>query len=185
MERILYYAIAALIEATNTSSSGSHACSKIKDIVRRFSSASTTRFIHQFFARSTPRGMTTTARSAIDPVLNKAETLLASPVVRAILGTTSSSFTFDDIMDNHKVFIANLGKGLLGPGHSHLLGTVLVSGFSNAAARRGMTAATNDPRTKRVPFHLHVDGGRELYHRHVRGDLSSGTQHGPPIGVQF
>ena len=91
--------------------------------------------------------------TAIDPVLNKIEALLAAPVVRAILGSTKSSIDFSEIMDERKIFIANLAKGSLGPGHAHLLGAMLVSGFSNAAASR-----SGVPRNeKRVPFFLHVD----------------------------
>jgi uncharacterized protein DUF87 len=157
MERILYYALAALIEAENTSLLGLPRFLKDATYREQILEQVEDRFIHQFFDEEYAIWDDDYRTTAIDPVLNKAETLLASPVVRAILGTTSSSITFDDIMDNQKVFIANLGKGLLGPGHAHLLGTVLVSGFSNAAARRGMTTPTNDPRTKRVPFHLHVD----------------------------
>jgi hypothetical protein len=77
--------------------------------------------------------------------LNKAEQLLAAPVIRAILGSMKSSIDLTEIMDEKKIFIANLSKGLLGPGHANLLGTMLVSGFSNAAACRGGTTNTQRP----------------------------------------
>jgi uncharacterized protein DUF87 len=144
MERILYYALAALIEADKTSLLGLPRI--LKDVAYRQAILEqvTDRFVHQFFDEEYAVWDDDYRMTAIDPVLNKIEQLHSSPTVRAILGTTSSSIAFDDIMDNRKIFIANLGKGALGPGHSHLLGTVLVSGFSNAAARRGMTA----PQTK-------------------------------------
>ena len=157
MERILYNAISALIEARDTSLVGlprlfkdvryrAEILEQVKDpIVRGF-------FVDEYATWDDDFRTT-----AIDPVLNKVEALLAAPVVRAMLGSTKSSIDFSDIMDERKIFIANLAKGALGPGHAHLLGAMLVSGFSNAAARRGATHSSKTGPHKRVPFYLHVD----------------------------
>src|SRR5438046_1514646 len=64
---------------------------------------------------------------------------------------------FADIMDSGKVFIANLANGNLGPGHADLLVSILVSSFSNAAARRGVAHAPGGEPDQRTPFFLHVD----------------------------
>ena len=154
MERILYNAVAALIEAENTSLIGlprilkdEHYRTEVLEQVRD-------PIVHGFFAEEYATWDDDFRTTAIDPVLNKVEALLAAPVVRAMLGTPTSSLDFSDIMDQGKIFIANLAKGALGPGHAHLLGAMLVSGFSNAAARRG---ASGKSAAKRVPFYLHAD----------------------------
>ena len=78
--------------------------------------------------------------------------MLAAPFVRATLGTVTSSIDFNQIMDEKKVFIANLAKGRLGASHAHVLGGLLVSGFADAAMARDVIALE-----KRVPFYLYVD----------------------------
>jgi Helicase HerA, central domain len=155
LERILYNAVAALIEADNTSLIGLPRL--LKDERYRASVLEQVKdpIVHGFFVEEYATWDDDFRTTAIDPVLNKVEALLAAPVVRAILGTTKSSIDLSEVMDERKIFIANLAKGSLGPGHAHLLGAMLVSGFSNAAARRGATRA--HAADQRIPFFLHVD----------------------------
>jgi hypothetical protein len=152
MERILYFAIAALIEARDASLLGLPRLLKDASYRTEILERVKDPIIHGFFADEFATWDDDYRASAIDPVLNKVEQLLAAPVVRAMLGSLKSSIDLTEIMDDRKIFIANLSKGLLGPGHASLLGTMLVSGFSNAAARRGHARTTT-----RVPFYLHVD----------------------------
>jgi hypothetical protein len=56
------------------------------------------------------------------------------------------------MMDNHRIFIANLSKGTLGETHSNLLGSLLVTGFEIAALSRA-----DSPPEKREDFFLYVD----------------------------
>ncbi len=151
MERILYNAIAALIEAEDTSLVGLPRLLKDERYRAEILEQTKDPIVRGFFEDEYATWDDDFRTTAIDPVLNKVEALLAAPAVRAILGSTRSSVDFSEMMDERKVFIANLAKGSLGPGHAHLLGAMLVSGFSNAAARRGAG------RAERVPFFLHVD----------------------------
>jgi len=47
---------------------------------------------------------------AISPILNKVGQFLSSPILRNILGQPKNSFSLREIMDNKKIFIANLSK---------------------------------------------------------------------------
>jgi hypothetical protein len=152
MERILYFTIAALIEAGGASLLGVPRLLKDEayraEILERVKDP----IVHGFFADEYAVWDKDYRSTAIDPVLNKVGQLLAAPVIRAILGSLKSSIDLTEIMDEKKIFIANLSKGVLGPGHANLLGTMLVSGFSNAAARRAQTNTA-----ARASFFLHVD----------------------------
>jgi hypothetical protein len=154
MERILYFALAALIEAGNARLLGLPRLLKNEEYRAEILERVKDPIIHGFFAQEYATWDEDYRTTAIDPVLNKIEQLLAAPVVRAILGSMKSSIDLTEIMEK-KIFIANLSKGLLGPGHANLLGTMLVTGFSNAAARRG--AATSKSSGALVPFYLVVD----------------------------
>jgi hypothetical protein len=56
------------------------------------------------------------------PVLNKVGRLLASPVVRAVLGQKESAFQVREVMDRGKISVAPLARETLGEETSALLG---------------------------------------------------------------
>ena len=73
-------------------------------------------------------------------------------VIRNILGQVKSGFKVRDIMDNKKILLVNLSKGLLGEQAAKLLGMVFVMKFQAAAMSRADT-----PEDQREPFCLYVD----------------------------
>lgn len=154
LERVLYNAIAALIEAPNTSLIGLPKLLKSPPYRRRVLAQVHDPMVRDFFDSEFEAWRDDYRMQVLDPVLNKIEMVLGSPIVRASLGTVTSSIDFGEIMDTRKILIANLGKGILGPGHARLLGAMLVSGFANAAMARGAVDAIEVPR---VPFFLVVD----------------------------
>jgi len=69
-----------------------------------------------------------------------------------ILGQERTSFDFDEIMNERKILLVNLGKGRFGPYASALLANQLVTRFKLAAMKRGEI-----PPEKRKEFFLYVD----------------------------
>ena len=92
------------------------------------------------------------AAEAVAPVLNKVGAFTANPVVRNIIGQPKSSFNIRQIMDERKILIVNLSRGLIGEDNASLLGALLVTKIQMAA----MSRANVDP-SQRVPFYLYVD----------------------------
>ena len=89
---------------------------------------------------------------AIAPILNKIGLFRASIPLRNIVGQKISSFTFQDVMDNGKIFIANLSKGKLGEDTTALLGSILVTNIQLSALYRAI-----QKEEERRPFYLYVD----------------------------
>lgn len=89
---------------------------------------------------------------AIAPILNKVGQITASPQVRLILGQLSPKLDLSFTMNNHRILVANLAKGLIGEQASNLLGSLLVSHLQLAAMERASL-----PPDQRVPFFVHVD----------------------------
>jgi len=89
---------------------------------------------------------------AIAPIQNKVGQLLMSPHVRNILGQVRSRINARFIMDNGRIFIADVSKGKLGADKSNLLGAMLVTQFQLAAMSRA-----DMPEEKRRDFFLYVD----------------------------
>ncbi len=78
---------------------------------------------------------------------------LSNEMMRNIIGQTKSSFNLREIMDNKKILLVNLSKGLTGELNSKLLGMIFVMKFQVAAMSRSDIPDQND----RVDFSLYVD----------------------------
>ncbi|HET6747464.1 MAG TPA: type IV secretion system DNA-binding domain-containing protein [Candidatus Saccharimonadales bacterium] len=90
---------------------------------------------------------------AIAPVLNKVGAFTANPVIRNIIGQPRSTFNIRKIMDEGKILIVNLSKGLIGEDNASILGSFLVTKIQLAAMSRSDIPDIKDRR----PFYLYVD----------------------------
>lgn len=90
---------------------------------------------------------------AIAPVLNKVGAFTANPTIRNIIGQPKSTFNIRQIMDEGKILIVNLSKGLIGEDNAAILGSFLVTKIQLAAMSRSDIPRIEDRR----PFYLYVD----------------------------
>lgn len=90
---------------------------------------------------------------AIAPVLNKVGAFTANPTIRNIIGQPKSTFNIREIMDEGKILVVNLSKGLIGEDNAAILGAFLVTKIQLAAMSRSDIPNVEDRR----PFYLYVD----------------------------
>lgn len=90
---------------------------------------------------------------AVAPVLNKVGAFTANPIIRNIVGQPSSGFNVRQIMDEGKILIINLSRGLIGEDNAAILGSLLVTKIQLAAMSRADIVNIEDRR----PFYLYVD----------------------------
>ncbi len=90
---------------------------------------------------------------SIAPVLNKVGAFTANPIIRNIIGQPKSSFDVRKIMDEGKILVVNLSKGLIGEDNAGILGAFLVTKVQLAAMSRSDIPDVADRR----PFYLYVD----------------------------
>ena len=93
------------------------------------------------------------ATEAIAPVLNKVGAFTANPIIRNIIGQPKSTFNIRQIMDEGKILIVNLSKGLIGEDNAAILGSFMVTKIQLAAMSRSDIPDIRDRR----PFYLYVD----------------------------
>ena len=93
------------------------------------------------------------ANEAVAPVLNKVGAFTANPLVRNIIGQPKSTFNIRQVMDEGKIFVVNLSKGLVGEDNAAILGSMLVTKIQLAAMSRSDIPNIEDRR----PFYLYVD----------------------------
>jgi hypothetical protein len=100
------------------------------------------------FARYTQRLET----EAVAAIQNKVGQFVSNPLIRNIIGQPHSSIDLRKIMDERKIFIANLSKGKIGEDNSKLLGALMITKLQLAAMAR-----TDIAESKRKDFYLYVD----------------------------
>jgi hypothetical protein len=92
------------------------------------------------------------ASEAVAPVLNKVGAFTANPMIRNILGQPKSTFNIRKIMDEGKILIVNLSRGLMGEDNAGIIGAMMVTKIQLAAMSRA-----DIPEPSRKPFYLYVD----------------------------
>jgi len=88
----------------------------------------------------------------LDYIVSKFSRFVVNKMLRNIIGQSKSAFDFRTVMDEGKILIVNLAKGMIGEENSSFLGTILVPKILSAALSR-----QDMPADKRRPFYLYVD----------------------------
>lgn len=152
LQHTLYATIAALLECSNVSLLG--VSRMLADehyrawVVRQCTDPVVRAFWLSEFAGYDKRFLA----EVIAPVQNKVGQLLMAAPLRNVLGQIKSTFDVPFLMNNRRIFIANLSKGQLGEEKSNLLGAMLVTQFQLAAMQRATVAEAD-----RRDFFLYVD----------------------------
>lgn len=92
---------------------------------------------------------------AIGALVNKIGQFTTNPIARNIIGQSKSTFNFREAMDNRKIVIVNLSKGLIGEESAKLIGALLITKIYLAA----MSRANLTPEQLAVvpPLYFYVD----------------------------
>ncbi|RYE59392.1 MAG: ATP-binding protein [Sphingobacteriales bacterium] len=109
-------------------------------------------FIHRFWFDEFERYSPSLRSEAISPILNKVGVFASCEPLRNIIGQAKSTFNFSELMNEDKIFIANLSKGIIGEDVSKILGCLLISHLQVAALGRASI-----PIHERNPFYAYID----------------------------
>ncbi|HQU07466.1 MAG: hypothetical protein B7X04_00500 [Parcubacteria group bacterium 21-54-25] len=94
-------------------------------------------------------------QEATPAIQNKIGQFTSNPLIRNIIGQPKSSFDIREMMDQRKILIINLSKGLVGDTNMQLLGSMLTTRIFLAAMSRADAAA---PEMAKLPhFYFYVD----------------------------
>lgn len=119
---------------------------------RNYIAKVTNPFLRRFWGDEFNTLSSTKQTEVVSPILNKVGQFLSVPLIRNIVSQPQSGFSPRWIMDNKKIFLANLSKGKIGEDVSEMLGSLLVSKFQLDV----MSRANIEPE-KREQFRLYVD----------------------------
>lgn len=122
-----------------------------KKVVDNIQDPSVKSFWVDEFAKYNERYM----QEAGDAIKNKIGQFTANPLIRNIIGQPKSSFDIRKIMDEKKILIMNLSKGLVGETNANLLGSMLTTRIYLAAMSRADMPVQE---LKQMPnFYFYVD----------------------------
>jgi hypothetical protein len=85
-------------------------------------------------------------------ITSKFDRFTTNILVRHIIGQSKSSFDLREVMDNKKILLINLSKGLIGEQNAQFLGLVIIPKLLRAALSR-----EDIPESERKDFYLYVD----------------------------
>lgn len=157
LEYILYNAVAALLDCENTTILGIPRLltdsSYRKWVVKQVRDP----FVKAFWVNEYENYDNRFMREAIAPIQNKIGQFLTTPAIRNILGQVKSTVDFRFMIDNERIFIANLAKGSLGEDKANLLGSLLVTQLQLAVMSR-----TDIPEEERKDYFLVIDEFQSL-----------------------
>ena len=93
------------------------------------------------------------AAEAVAPVLNKIGAFTANPMIRNIIGQPKSTINIRQMMDEGRILLVNLSRGLVGEDNAGILGALMVTKIQLSAMSRADIPRIEDRR----PFYLYVD----------------------------
>ncbi len=155
MEYILTNALLALIEYPDTTLLSVNRLfsdkTYRKQVVDYIKDPAVKAFWTEEFANYTDRF----AAEALPAIQNKIGQFTGNPLIRNIIGQPHSSFDIRKIMDEKKILIMNLSKGLVGETNANLLGSMLTTRIYLAAMSR---ADLSVEQMRTMPnFYFYVD----------------------------
>lgn len=119
---------------------------------KKFISKITNPFLKKFWSDEFDIMSNSKQSEVVSPILNKVGQFLSVPLIRNIVSQPQSWFSPRWIMDNKKIFLANLSKWKIWGDVSEMFGSFLISKFQLDVMWRASLEEN-----KRVPFQLYVD----------------------------
>ncbi len=108
--------------------------------------------VRNFWQKEWKKTTGTTKSDMLGYVVSKVGRFIENEMVRNIVGQSHCGFDLGQIMNEGKIFLANLSKGLTGEVNSSLLGLILVSKIQMAAMKRARISEE-----ERKDFYLYID----------------------------
>ena len=153
LEHILRYTLLALLDRPSTTLLDISRLLTDKDFRKETLDYCKDVTVLQFWKHEFGQWNEKQVNESIAPVLNKVGAFTANPIIRNIIGQEKSSFDIRKIMDEGKILVVNLSKGLIGEDNAAILGAFLVTKIQLAAMSRSDIPNVADRR----PFYLYVD----------------------------
>lgn len=152
MEYILNNTILALLEYPNSTLLGINRMFSDPEYRARVVEKITDPIIKAFWVNEYARYNQKYEQESTAAIQNKIGQFIANPLMRNIIGQVKSNIDMRQIMDEKKILIVNISKGMVGEDASRLFGAMVITKLQLAAMSR-----QNIPEEQRTDFYCYVD----------------------------
>lgn len=175
MEYILNNILLALLEYPDSTLIGVNRMLSDKDYRKKVVDNITDPAVKLFWTDEFAKYSENYMREAGAAIQNKVGQFVSNPLIRNIIGQPKSTFDIREIMDNNKILIINLSKGLMGEANANLLGSMIITKIYLAALSRA--DATEKQLAALPPFYLYVDEFQNFANESFAGILSEARKY--------
>lgn len=155
MEYLLNYTLLALLDVPGSTMLGINRLLSDKVYRKYIIDRVEDTLVKTFWTQEFDKYSTSYATEAVAPIQNKVGQFIASPMIRNIIGQEVSTIDFRSFMDQKKIVIINISKGIIGPENMRLLGGMLITKIQLAAMSR---ANLSEEALRRIPnTYFYVD----------------------------
>ena len=152
LEHVLRYTVLALLDSPNTTVLSILKMLTDKNYRQKIVSRIQDSVVKSFWVSEFAAWSEKFDADAITPLLNKVGQFVATNMIRNMIGQPVTKFDIRDVMDNKKILLMKVSKGLLGEENSSLIGAMFITKLYQAAMSRADVAEN-----KRTDFYLYVD----------------------------
>ncbi len=152
MEYILNNTILALLEYPNSTLLGINRMFSDQEYRAKVVEKITDPIIRAFWVNEYAKYNQKYEQESTAAIQNKIGQFIANPLMRNIIGQVKSSIDMRKIMDEKKILIVNISKGMVGEDASRLFGAMVITKLQLAAMSR-----QNIPEEERADFYCYVD----------------------------
>ncbi|MBI5414981.1 type IV secretory system conjugative DNA transfer family protein [Candidatus Peregrinibacteria bacterium] len=152
LEHVLRYTILALLDSPNTTVLSIMKMLTDKNYRQYIIRGIEEDFVKNFWVNEFAAWSEKFDAEAITPLLNKMGQFVATNMIRNIVGQPENKLHFRDIMDNGKILLMKVSKGILGEENAGLLGAMAITKIYQSAMSRADT-----PEEERTDFYFYVD----------------------------
>jgi len=152
LEHVLRYTTLALLDSPNTTVLSILKMLTDKNYRQRIIARIEDSVVKNFWVNEFASWSEKFDNDAIMPILNKVGQFLSTALIRNMIGQSENKLNLRKIMDDQKILLVKLSRGLLGDENSNLLGAMLITKIQQAAMSRA-----DIKEEERKDFYLYVD----------------------------
>lgn len=152
MDHLLRYAINALLNIPGASIVSLRRLLSDDTFRAEVVKRSTDEAVRRFWEVEFPARRQEFEEGPVSQLLNRLDELLATDMVRNILGQPTNTFDFREFIDSRKIVLFKLSKGVLGAENASLIGSLIIWKLYEAAMSRA-----DIPAESRQDFYFYID----------------------------
>ncbi len=152
LEHVLRYSVLALLDTTDATVFSIEKLISNREyrqkVIRTIKSDS----VRNFWTNEFPAWTEKYSSEAINPLLNKMGQLAGNTMIKNMISITDNTFDLRELMDQEKILLVKLPKGILGEENIQIMGAMFVTKIYQAAMSR-----QDIPEEERKDFYLYID----------------------------